>query len=120
MDSSSVFNCDQCELETNSENYLIIHKESTHNNSVRFKCDVCEYVAFRKQSVDIHQKTKHKELNCKIGTIGCQKCDDGNEHTQCRFGASNNKSIHRRKRKQGNYKQDFHRKIKKKYKEIVN
>ena len=58
---SAVFNCDKCDLQTNSEQYLVTHKESTHNRIVRFKCDQCEYVAYRKQSVDTHQKTYHKK-----------------------------------------------------------
>ena len=57
---------------------------------MRYKCDLCEYAAYRRKGVEIHQKCYHEDMKCKIISIGCRLCDNGDQiHTKCRFGLYN-------------------------------
>ena len=113
VDGTDVFTCDSCEMQTNSKHYLRIHVDAIHNKTVRFKCNICDLATYRRKDMEDHQKVHHKSDKSSIITIGCKQCENESDHSQCRFARRRDESCPRR------YKQTFHRKIKKIYKDIV-
>ena len=59
--------------------------------SCRFQCSNCDYKSYFKFNVASHQKGVHAAEVCRIITIGCEKCVEGEKHLKCEVAAHDTK-----------------------------
>ena len=76
-------NYDECDYSTNFNYALKYHFESYHEKIARYACNGCDYKFYHKSAVRFHQKTKHTNSENKVLTIGCEDCEEEQEHTKC-------------------------------------
>ena len=78
-----ILKCDQCELETNKAQTLLIHKRALHDGEVRFSCQECIYKTYFTQSIKLHIKKCHSDSKLGWLLVGCTHCELGINHKLC-------------------------------------
>ena len=78
-----ILKCDQCELETNKNQTLIIHRRAIHDGEVRFSCQECIYKTFFTQSIKLHITKCHPQTKLRWLIVGCKQCESGIDHKLC-------------------------------------
>ena len=82
-DISKVIICTECEYQTLDPNSANKHNRAQHLGETRFYCDICGFKYFYKQNVREHIKSIHGDINARVKSDHCRKCQTNVKHGYC-------------------------------------
>ena len=83
-DYKGKYSCNDCTYKSDIKGSMRKHNESKHMKIVKFFCKDCDFKCYEGCHMISHMNAKHNIENGKILRIGCDKCVNREEHTNCK------------------------------------